>query len=240
MRLFPNRRYFFLIITSFVLVTLLHLVNKSSPRQSIRRPNEVQSLLSQLFHPSSRLIDQQISWNKLLKIWKNILVKFLDNGCDLCHENDDRCLQSIDINQYIHWINKTFYPMDKTRQIRGMGLYYQFDLLFIQTMNNSILWNEKTMCDYFHMLQLLIHVQIIFHQNHIEYFITKGTLIGSLRHHDLIPWDTDIDLFISHLSIPLLVKSIKQLDDQIQTTTPSTDRLEEDSIFFHPKVCLSL
>ena len=34
-------------------------------------------------------------------------------------------------------------------------------------------------------------------QHNITWFITSGTLIGSYRHHDLVPWDTDVDVAVS-------------------------------------------
>ncbi|UJR29322.1 hypothetical protein I4U23_010534 [Adineta vaga] len=59
-------------------------------------------------------------------------------------------------------------------------------------------------------MQLLIHVQTILHELQIKYFMTKGTFIGSLRHHDIILRDTDIDLFIPQASVFKLKRSFEQ------------------------------
>jgi len=67
-------------------------------------------------------------------------------------------------------------------------------------------------CDYFHMMQLMINVQTILHQAQIKYFLTKGTLIGTLRHYDVIPWNTDIDLFIPESATPKIFRSFRQLE----------------------------
>lgn len=231
-RLLLNRRYFYLIILSLFVVILVVHIPRSTPVRTIRSLNRIENLLTKFFHSSIKISEQQIIWNELMKIWKTILLKFLHDGCHLCHPIHRQCLQSINLNRYLDLINKTFSPNHLKERIRGMGLYDQFDLLFVRTMNNSILFNDKTICDYFHMFQLLIHVQMIFHENQIEYFLTKGTFIGSLRHHDVVPWDTDIDLFISHSSIPILMNSIKlsQNNSQMNNQSKTINRLEYISI----------
>ena len=45
------------------------------------------------------------------------------------------------------------------------------------------------------MVSLLRTFVDILHENKIEYFIHMGTLIGSIRHHGIIPWDDDIGKF---------------------------------------------
>lgn len=46
----------------------------------------------------------------------------------------------------------------------------------------------------------------ILKDNNIHYFAEGGTVIGCLRHRDIIPWDKDIDIGIDVKQIPKLLK----------------------------------
>ncbi|CAF3330346.1 unnamed protein product [Rotaria socialis] len=210
--------------------------------------DEVKSLLDQLFDSEIPLVDLQSIWNKIIEIWKQILKKFLRDACELCHENDSYCYESIDLNRYVYYINESFYPINESKRPVGMGIYYYFDLKTLRSVNNSILPTDVSYCDYFHMMQLMINVQTILHQAQIKYFLTKGTLIGVLRHHDVIPWDTDIDLFIPSSATQKILNSFRQVNSTsvktpikpsnnttTTTTTPksTTIRMSKDRASFH-------
>ncbi len=197
--------------------------------------NEVKLLLDQLFDSRIALVDIQSKWNKLMEVWRRILTKFIRDACELCHQNESYCYESIDIDRYVYYINESFYPINEIKRPVGMGIYYYFDLNKLRSVNNSILPTDVSHCDYFHMMQLMINVQLILHQAQIKYFLTKGTLIGVLRHHDVIPWDTDIDLFIPSSATSKILKSFRQLDLSLNkfstvstTTESSTTRIAKE------------
>jgi len=183
---------------------------------------EVKLLLDQLFDSRIPLVDIQSIWNKLMEVWRRILTKFVQDACESCHHNESYCYESIDLNRYVYYINESFYPANEIKRPIGMGIYYYFDLKILRSVNNSILPTDVSHCDYFHMLQLMINVQLILHQAQIKYFLTKGTLIGVLRHHDVIPWDTDIDLFIPSSATQKILQSFRQLDLSLNKISPAT------------------
>ena len=45
--------------------------------------------------------------------------------------------------------------------------------------------------------EMIIYLHKLLIKHNIQYFIYWGTLLGSIRHGGIIPWDTDIDIYIN-------------------------------------------
>ena len=46
-------------------------------------------------------------------------------------------------------------------------------------------------------LEIMKYFDNFCEENNIKYYLAYGTLLGSIRHHGFIPWDDDVDVFVS-------------------------------------------
>lgn len=57
-----------------------------------------------------------------------------------------------------------------------------------------------------HLLTMLQTLDAYLRENHIDYFLIGGSLIGAIRHNGFIPWDDDIDIGIPREDYERLVQ----------------------------------
>lgn len=47
------------------------------------------------------------------------------------------------------------------------------------------------------MIEIILHVDEICRRNSIHYYLTGGCALGAIRHKGFIPWDDDLDIFMT-------------------------------------------
>lgn len=60
------------------------------------------------------------------------------------------------------------------------------------------------------LIELLDEVDRICKENDIKYFLSGGTLLGCIRHRGFIPWDDDVDLWMTRKNFNRFRKAIKK------------------------------
>ena len=51
-------------------------------------------------------------------------------------------------------------------------------------------------------IELVEALSRLFLNNHVTFIMCDGTLLGSYIGHDMLPWDDDIDIMVSHQDLP--------------------------------------
>ncbi|CAF1095252.1 unnamed protein product [Adineta steineri] len=81
------------------------------------------------------------------------------------------------------------YPSTKT---------FRFPYRYSHWKSSRILPRVFSRCEHTLVMHLLTIIDRLCRQHNITYFIYEGTLLGSIRHHDIIPWDDDVDIIIPY------------------------------------------
>lgn len=71
----------------------------------------------------------------------------------------------------------------------------------------------------YELLSTLHHVMT---SSNLTYWIYSGTLLGSYRHHDLIPWDDDVDVITDVDTKDLLIERLQELPSKFGLFTGSS------------------
>jgi lipopolysaccharide cholinephosphotransferase len=73
-------------------------------------------------------------------------------------------------------------------------------------------------------LSILCAIRDVCENNHIDYWLDGGTILGAVRHGGFIPWDDDIDIAMRKEDIPRFVEAAKrELPDNLFMQTMDTD-----------------
>ena len=97
-------------------------------------------------------------------------------------------------------------PLDSPRLHR---LPYRYS----QWKSSPSLPRRITPCEHSLAMALLMIIERICRKNGIPMMMSDGTLLGSWRHHDLIPWDDDVDVMIPLRSRQLFVTQLNQINE---------------------------
>lgn len=60
------------------------------------------------------------------------------------------------------------------------------------------------------LTNMLALIDVYMDENHLEYTIFSGTLLGAVRHHGFIPWDDDIDIAMTRTEYELLLDKLRK------------------------------
>ncbi|CAF0780691.1 unnamed protein product [Adineta steineri] len=95
------------------------------------------------------------------------------------------------------------YPSTKT---------FRFPYRYSHWKSSPILPRAFSRCEHTLAMHLLTIIDRLCRQHNITYFMSEGTLLGSIRHHDIIPWDDDVDIMIPNRQRKRFADAFKELD----------------------------
>ena len=101
--------------------------------------------------------------------------------------------------------------------------------------SSPLLPRRITPCEHHLMMRLLMIIERICREHNLTFAMADGTLLGSWRHHDIIPWDDDIDLIMpmeDQLSFLRALAKLKETVVQFYLIEQSLDKQTFVKVFF--------
>jgi hypothetical protein len=96
--------------------------------------------------------------------------------------------------------NEQYLPQSPVLQAPSLNStrLHRLPYRYSQWQSSPLLPRGFTPCEHNLAMRLLMIIERLCRTHQITFMMSDGTLLGSLRHHDIIPWDDDIDVMIPY------------------------------------------
>jgi hypothetical protein len=175
---------------------------------NVSDPLVITNLINQFLNTKDYNERDQL-WLLLVKSWSKSFEIYLNRTESICS-----CKSSFDfIHKYFNSYRKRLFlnNRDFQRNLTGFGLFFDYNLNEIRLKDHPLFQNVFfSPCTYFELIILIMKVQFILSELNIVYFIGANTLIGALRHHDIVPWYSIIEFNLPLNSKNKFLKNLKK------------------------------
>ncbi|CAF2381282.1 unnamed protein product [Rotaria sp. Silwood2] len=205
-RTFIRRRLLIIgIIISFIISFKQFLIlssltdKKSSYHKSVVYnacdPFVMTNLIDQFLHTNDYNERDEL-WSLIVQSWSKSFELYLKRTETICSLSSSSLLSFDFIHQYLNQYTKKLLVdnIDFQRSLTSFGLFFDYNLKEIRSKNHHILHNlYRSSCTYFELIVLIMKVQYVLLELNIDHFIGQNTLLGALRHHDIVPWHSIVE-----------------------------------------------
>ncbi|CAF1157165.1 unnamed protein product [Rotaria sp. Silwood1] len=138
--------------------------------------------------------------------------KILNNTEDEKTSVDDHSIWCLDMANRLD--NEQYLPESpflRAPSINSTRLY-RLPYRYSQWKSSPYLARLFTPCEHNLAMRLLMIIERVCRKHNITFSLIYGSLLGSYRHHDIIPWDDDIDIMIPIEERTRFIDLIKQMN----------------------------
>ncbi|CAF0760954.1 unnamed protein product [Rotaria sp. Silwood1] len=222
-RIFIHRRLLIICIIISCIISFKHFLIVSSllDKQSINHksvvynasdPFVMTNLIDQFLHTTDYNERDQL-WSLVVQSWSKSFELYLKRTKTICSLSSSSLLSFEFIDQYLNQYTKKLLVdnIDFQRRLTAFGLFFDYNVKDIRSKNHHILHNMYlSSCTYFELIVLIMKVQYVLLELNIDYFIGQNTLLGALRHHDIVPWHSIVEFNLPLLSKAKFIENINK------------------------------